>query len=187
MKLQEEMDRHDSGLSQEREETEKKSHELLEKLRREEQEIEDCEHKMQTKGRDFAKFEADLKVDVDRLNDRLEEESRRREEAEKKLAEKRAELERVSRERSLEKNQIDSEISKVRSDTEKYQQQSVTMSEKLRILHDQLAKLEQHDSDMVNKEVENRASIENSKEAKREKARQKKEAEKDANALLFES
>eukprot|EP01064_Diplonema_japonicum_P027724 TRINITY_DN4072_c1_g1_i3.p1 TRINITY_DN4072_c1_g1~~TRINITY_DN4072_c1_g1_i3.p1 ORF type:complete len:687 (+),score=111.46 TRINITY_DN4072_c1_g1_i3:253-2313(+) len=186
-KLQEEMDSYDARLLQEREDTEKKSQELLEKVRREEQELHDISQKKVTKEKDFVKFQEDVKIDIARLSERLEEEIKRRETAEVALSEKREMLNSFLVERAQEKERLEAEVARVRTDTEKYLSQAEDMLQKQRTLDDVLAQLESIEKEKIHKEADRKTAAEHAKVAKREKARKKKEEEQAAAELLFSS
>ena len=185
LKLQEEIDRHDAGLAQEREESDKKAHELLEKIRREEQEVDDMSLKLGTKEKDFVKFEEDIKQDMARLNDRLEEETARREEIEKRLGEKKDELDECAKQRDHERERIEAEAMQVRADAERYHKQAAEMAEKLRLHQETLEGLETLDTEFQAKEEEKRKAQEAVRQAKKDKAAKKKAEEAAANAMLF--
>ncbi|KAJ9455236.1 RAN GTPase-activating protein 1 [Diplonema papillatum] len=187
LKLQEEMDSHESRLAIERETAEKKSQELLEKVRREEQELLDIEQKKDTKEKEFHKFQEDLKADIERLGERLKEETSRREEQERCLADKKQELEDLIRDQDNSKEAIAKQIESVRVDTQRYTEQAEDMEAKLKALEDTVSQLESTDKERRNKELDKKSATDAAKQARREKATKKKEEEDAAAKLLFDA
>ena len=186
LRLQEKMDSHDEKLMQEREETEKKSNELTEKIGREEQDLEEILQKRSTKEQEFLKFQEDIKVDIERLSERLTEETKKREAVEEALQEKKKTLDDLYQDRENERKKVEDDIFRVQADTDHYLTQAEEMKTKQQALQKVLSSLESMENDRAAKDADRRSAAEAMKLAKKEKAKKRKEDEEAAAELLFE-